>query len=509
MDHDQEQGILSKVDQSVPHRVAKDKITNQMTLKTSQKQKQLRPDSFAKFQRWSGSVRSDVEQQPRGSNISDRIRHRESMLRRHEQWLSTRRILKTGSSWSIIPSRQTIMSHQSITKQSPSGYNVQDSNTVKEEEPNEESTPLIRHPSLPSPSPLLAMQRSSDSSCSKSQSSRITQQEQHQLQQQSPHLISDHWATIKRQIAQGTFLVPELLSKESGLLDMDRVATASEEAYTGSTKTIEELRHQAIENFQKGSTFSPHLCLLAIFLYIIIAVLMFCFVLEPQWTIIDSCYFAVSTFTTLGYGDLSPTTTVSVIFTTLYALAGVTCLGLALGILGSILLETKEDRHCHEKLASEYEALTMFDHDDHSSDYGYDSDGYFEPVSHDEDSGEIEKHPEITSLGQEKNTDKNVPFARTVENKKFDSEESKLDGGKSPSVPSAKLIYSRTTYGVGMARFIVLLSIAMIFAILIGYQSGWGFWNTFYYAVTTAATIGKKPASVPKSSAENQNFAFF
>ena len=57
----------------------------------------------------------------------------------------------------------------------------------------------------------------------------------------------------------------------------------------------------------------------------------------------------------------------------MYALAGVACLGLALGILGSRLLETKEDRDWHEDFANEYEALTLFDHFD-SDNYHYDSD---------------------------------------------------------------------------------------------------------------------------------------
>jgi hypothetical protein len=40
------------------------------------------------------------------------------------------------------------------------------------------------------------------------------------------------------------------------------------------------------------------------------------------WSLIDSLYFSVMTLSTVGYGDLSPTTALSKIFTILYVLAG-------------------------------------------------------------------------------------------------------------------------------------------------------------------------------------------
>jgi hypothetical protein len=198
---------------------------------------------------------------------------------------------------------------------------------------------------------------------------------------------------------------------------------------------------------------------------------------------------------------------------------------LALGILGSKLLETKEDRRWYENYTTEYAALTMFDHED-SSDLQYDSDddcGYFEPVSEDNDVEEERKEETEgrmlqeasaimssengTKARQPKEVDKNVKFSSSVETGSAISEKRGQDDGKNTGLQppsegnssttcskdnrqSAKLIDSRTTYGVGLARFVVLLTIAMFFAFLIGYQSGWGFWSTFYYSVTTAATIG-------------------
>jgi hypothetical protein len=75
------------------------------------------------------------------------------------------------------------------------------------------------------------------------------------------------------------------------------------------------------------------LCALYTVIYMGISVIAFSFVFE-KWTIIDSMYFAVSTFTTCGYGNLTPTTTAGQIFTIFFAIYGVIILGVFIGIVG-------------------------------------------------------------------------------------------------------------------------------------------------------------------------------
>jgi hypothetical protein len=60
------------------------------------------------------------------------------------------------------------------------------------------------------------------------------------------------------------------------------------------------LTRRTFNEFQAGSNFSVKQCLLAIMAYMVVSIVIFSFVLEPDWTMIDSCYFAVCTFTTLG-----------------------------------------------------------------------------------------------------------------------------------------------------------------------------------------------------------------
>lgn len=62
------------------------------------------------------------------------------------------------------------------------------------------------------------------------------------------------------------------------------------------------------------------------------------------WSLISSFYFSVTTITTVGYGDLYPTTEASRLFTAIYILLGVSIALASLGLIGSSYLERREDR---------------------------------------------------------------------------------------------------------------------------------------------------------------------
>lgn len=63
-----------------------------------------------------------------------------------------------------------------------------------------------------------------------------------------------------------------------------------------------------------------------------------------QWTYIESFYFSVVSVTTIGYGDLHPTTDTSRLFTAIYLLVGVATVITALGIIGSAYIESREQQ---------------------------------------------------------------------------------------------------------------------------------------------------------------------
>ncbi len=59
------------------------------------------------------------------------------------------------------------------------------------------------------------------------------------------------------------------------------------------------------------------------------------------WSWISSFYFSVTTLTTVGYGDLHPTTEISRLFTAVYVLLGVAVAFATLGGIGAALRRRK------------------------------------------------------------------------------------------------------------------------------------------------------------------------
>lgn len=63
-----------------------------------------------------------------------------------------------------------------------------------------------------------------------------------------------------------------------------------------------------------------------------------------DWTWVQSFYFTVTTLTTVGYGDMHPTSDASRLFTALFILMGVGVVLAALGVIGSSYLDNRTRR---------------------------------------------------------------------------------------------------------------------------------------------------------------------
>ena len=69
-----------------------------------------------------------------------------------------------------------------------------------------------------------------------------------------------------------------------------------------------------------------------------------CYRFLEDWTWIQSFYFSVTTLTTVGFGDLHPTSDGSRLFTAFYILVGVTIAIGSIGVIGSNYIHKREER---------------------------------------------------------------------------------------------------------------------------------------------------------------------
>ena len=94
------------------------------------------------------------------------------------------------------------------------------------------------------------------------------------------------------------------------------------------------------------------------------------------WSIVDAMYFSVMTMSTIGYGDLTPTTTFSKIFTIIYALLSIGVFVAVVSKIVTIILAEKKaykkrknhkkatTKHVPEELGNPYESNTSSDKND-------------------------------------------------------------------------------------------------------------------------------------------------
>jgi voltage-gated potassium channel len=64
------------------------------------------------------------------------------------------------------------------------------------------------------------------------------------------------------------------------------------------------------------------------------------------WSVVDALLFSVTTLTTVGYGNLLPTTTISKLFTVIYIFAGISII---LGFIDTVAKETLDLRRSRHR----------------------------------------------------------------------------------------------------------------------------------------------------------------
>mmetsp|Transcript_35504 Transcript_35504/g.68068 ORF Transcript_35504/g.68068 Transcript_35504/m.68068 type:complete len:727 (-) Transcript_35504:749-2929(-) len=93
------------------------------------------------------------------------------------------------------------------------------------------------------------------------------------------------------------------------------------------------------KNFQFSDYYVTGVCLLALGIYLGTGIIFYSQV--EGWSLLDSVYFCITTLSTVGYGDLLPSTNGSKIFTSFFAVLGVSIIGGALAHLVMTFFENE------------------------------------------------------------------------------------------------------------------------------------------------------------------------
>lgn len=197
-------------------------------------------------------------------------------------------------------------------------------------------------------------------------------------------------------------------------------------------------------------------CLLAIGVYIALTVICFSDWLEDDWSLLDSSYFAVVTFTTIGYGDVVPDSPKARWFTCFWALSGVASLGIALGVLGSNLIVVHEQHMEKAQVSRQDRVIGLFEDQD------------------DDDS----------IAGRYSTTEESR--LRNMFDGMDDSEDGTNQRARQPRQEESRC----RTITATLIRSLLLGGYISGVLYLISKQEGWDLSKTIYYGLITASTVG-------------------
>lgn len=182
--------------------------------------------------------------------------------------------------------------------------------------------------------------------------------------------------------------------------------------------------------------------LIAVMVYLGIGVFAYHKVFE-KWSIVDSLYFTVTVFSTVGYGDMAPATVGGKIFTCLFGFTGIAMLGAAIASIGSKLVEIETAAARRAEKLSRKRIVNMYE---------------------------------------------KLPKLKKAETKK---ERAKIIQAILSHTPKAPHIPERATSLLQGARWLAQsLMIVAIGGLLLGKVEGWNSIDSLYYAFITASTIG-------------------
>jgi hypothetical protein len=206
-------------------------------------------------------------------------------------------------------------------------------------------------------------------------------------------------------------------------------------------------------------------CVIAFLLYLLLSVIAYSFFFEG-WPVIDSLYFAVVTFTTIGYGDIAPQTVAGKLFTTVFAMLGVCILGIALGVVGSKMVEAEVNAVGNAQEGFAKEILHGFQRDHRKP----------KPTLYRSSRSSLSSFSSMKDLEDSSHHDTDLSTFQD------DSHGSRKLANEC-MVTCSRLCHL-------LAHYVPALIPMFLGAFLIAQNEGWPWYDAIYYCVITTTTIG-------------------
>ena len=210
--------------------------------------------------------------------------------------------------------------------------------------------------------------------------------------------------------------------------------------------------------------------LLALAVYLTIGILSYHIFLE-RWPIVDSIYFSCVCFSTVGYGDLCPSTIPSKIFTCLFGFSGIALLGAVVANLGSKLVNLELEAVQRVQKESRKSLIRVFD---------------LMPKV-------VKLTQNTTKRGEETKILQKVKKEHLQQTTKSNTTEANEETSSLPELiltDMDKPISWRATAWRAFQWTGKALSVVIMGGLLVGKMEGWSLFDSVYYSLITATTIG-------------------
>ncbi|KAL7562863.1 hypothetical protein ACA910_002478 [Epithemia clementina (nom. ined.)] len=251
-----------------------------------------------------------------------------------------------------------------------------------------------------------------------------------------------------------------------------------DQAYNNGSKTADNdtKRTTHDDDMPKQIGFSLRECIVAIVLYLALGVVSYSSTVlqkDQCWSFVDALYFGVVTFTSVGYGDLCPTTPAGKLFTVLFGLSGISILGIAIAAIGSRFVQQENSMIQAAQDASRKRLM-----------------GFFHSLSDQKNATvispttgtllETDASPETTD-----GPDGETKTANTIDKDPLREDKEGLQSTASRQIP----LWRQTVLNL-LQRSLPAFTTLLVGGLLMGQLEGWSTIDSVYYTFITAGTLG-------------------